>query len=105
MCVFVPVIIIRVQGFVGLSVTLNPLLEVFHCICFIAVLIVWTRHLHFLFREEVQCKTVAIGTVCILANLLKLRQTLTIMFVAITLGSSQTDSMKKICEEWQCHQY
>ena len=62
-CVYVPVITIRVQGFVGLSVTLDPLLEVFHSICLIAVLIIWTRHLHFLFREEVDCKRVVVGTV------------------------------------------
>lgn len=47
-----PVVLIRVQGLVAGFVTFNSPLEVQHGISFVAVTVIWTRHLHFLEREE-----------------------------------------------------
>lgn len=51
-----PVVLIRVQRLVAGFVALNSSLEIQHGVSLVAVPVVWTRHLHFLHREE-DCQT------------------------------------------------
>lgn len=56
MLIILPVILIGVQRLVAGFVAFNSPLEIQHGVIFVAVPVVWTRHLHFLHREE-DCQT------------------------------------------------
>lgn len=51
-----PVMLIRVQRLVAGFVAFNSPLEIQHGVSLVAVPVVWTRNLHFLYREE-DCQT------------------------------------------------